>query len=214
MNGFDWAMLAVLTVAFLLGLWAGIVRLALMILSLTLGAMAAVAMAEPVAELLRPWVRSPEVGLLAGFLVVFGLTLVLFSLVAWFLRRAVAALGLGWADRFLGAVVGASAVLAAAAVLSLGLVRWAPESPWAKGSWAVPRLAALASDGIEQLPRTWMERGRELTQLLRTRVEALRRRLPAGGGEITPSRGRPRGAERGHAGTPAATPRRAATGTP
>ena len=160
MSGLDTALLALALVAVLLGLSAGIVRLALGLLSVVAAAFCSTALAEGASRLLGRWVSSPELALLLAFVAVFGLVLALFSALAWCLRASLRKLGLALADRILGALVAVAAVGAAAAIASALLAELRPHSPMLRESVLFRHLAPLAREAGGRLPPVWQERGR------------------------------------------------------
>jgi membrane protein required for colicin V production len=106
MSTLDWALLAVLAVSGLLGLWRGVIRetlsLAAWLLGFVLSSKYASALATqlPLPELSDNWRR-----VVAWALVFIGPWLVL-TVLAALLRGLVSAVGLGLLDRFMGGVFG------------------------------------------------------------------------------------------------------------
>jgi len=161
MNLVDAAVLAVLVLASLRGLWIGLVREALSLIGLAVACVAARAFANPGgAELaarsgLEPWAAQAIAAVVAAVL-----TLVLISGLARMVHWGVAAAGLGPLDRLGGGVLGAAeGTVVAGLLLVAALFTLGPSNPWLRDSrsvevfeslekWAGPRLTRVA-----RLPR-------------------------------------------------------------
>ena len=87
------------------------------------------------------------------------LPLLLGALIAWPLGGFMRKVGLGFVDRFLGAVFGVvrGAVLVLALVLIAGLTAF-PRQDWWQNSLLAPELAGLALSLKPWLPPEWSER--------------------------------------------------------
>lgn len=98
---------AVLGLSTLLGVWRGLVKELLSLVSW----MAAFWVAQKYAGLASDWLpmsgSSPMLRFAAGFVVVFVSVLIVTALVAWLIRQLLSAVGLSGFDRLLGAVFGA-----------------------------------------------------------------------------------------------------------
>jgi membrane protein required for colicin V production len=103
----DWMVVAVLGLSTLLGVWRGLVKELLSLVSW----MAAFWVAQKYAGLASDWLpmsgSSPMLRFAAGFVVVFVSVLIVTALVAWLIRQLLSAVGLSGFDRLLGAVFGA-----------------------------------------------------------------------------------------------------------
>jgi membrane protein required for colicin V production len=99
--------LAVLGLSTLLGVWRGLVKELLSLVSW----MAAFWVAQKYATAMADWLpmsgSSPMLRYAAGFVVVFVSVLVITALVAWLIRQVLTAVGLSGFDRLLGALFGA-----------------------------------------------------------------------------------------------------------
>ena len=135
MTGFDYAVLAVLALSALLGLWRGIVGEVLALLAWVAGFLAARQWAEPVG---RHFPVEAGLNFALGFVAVLVGVLVIFALGRWLLRVLLKAVGLGLIDRVLGSVFGVlRGVLVVLLVVLLAGLTTLPRAPW----W---REAALA----------------------------------------------------------------------
>jgi membrane protein required for colicin V production len=119
----DWVVLAVLAASVLLGLWRGVVYEVLSLLNWVAAFVLAQWFAPRAAALMPLGHAGDSIRYAAGFVVVFIAALFAGGLVAWLVKKLVAATGLAPVDRVLGAafglVRGAVAVLALAVVVHL-----------------------------------------------------------------------------------------------
>jgi len=150
MTGFDFAVIAIMLVSLLLGVWRGLVY---EVLSLA---------GWPVAFLVSKWFGGSLASLMPGeqetmrfalaYVVVFIAVLIAWGILAWLLSRLVKAVGLGWLDRVLGGLFGAlrGGLVILALVWLAGLTR-IPEQPFwrnAKTSRAAENVALLAKSWL------------------------------------------------------------------
>lgn len=147
MAALDWVFVTVLMASLLIGAWRGLV---FELLSLA-GWVAAFVAAQWFADDAGAWLpmgqADPAWRHVAGFVVVFVATVFACGLVAWLLKKLVAAVGLRPADRALGAMFGVlrGLVLLLAAVLVAGWMQ-VQQAPWWQQSQLAPWLqAALKS---------------------------------------------------------------------
>lgn len=156
MAALDWIFLTVLAASLSIGAWRGLV---FELLSLA-GWVAAFFAAQWFADDAGAWLPMGPVDAtwryVAGLVVVFVATVFVCGLLAWLLKKLVAAVGLRPADRALGALFGVlrGLVLLLAAVFVAGWMQ-VQEAPWWQQSQIVPWLqAALKSLGAV-LPAQW-----------------------------------------------------------
>lgn len=151
LNGFDLAflMLAFLSVAF--GAWRGFVFESISVLGWLAGFFAAMALGPSVGSWLPGESLGEEVRRVLGMLAVFVVAIFVSSLLASLGRRSVRALGMGAADRLVGALFGVARILlvGVAVAVIVHALQW-QDSPWwassASGPWldvARQELAAL-----------------------------------------------------------------------
>jgi membrane protein required for colicin V production len=147
----------VLAVSVVWGIWRGFVREVISLAGWVLAFLAANAVAGPLGDALPTSISSPEVRLLAAFLVVFIFTLSIATVAGMLLSRLLKAAGLGGLDRTLGGLFGMArgVVILLALAIAAGLTM-APRHPLWKESvgagmltrtvlqlkpWLPPRLA-------------------------------------------------------------------------
>jgi membrane protein required for colicin V production len=157
MSWLDYAILGVLAVSVVWGIWRGFVREVISLAGWVLAFLAANAVAGPLGDALPTSISSPEVRVLVAFLVVFIFTLSIATVAGMLLSRLLKAAGLGGLDRTLGGLFGLArgVVILLALAIAAGLTA-APRHPLWKESvgagmlmrtvlqlkpWLPPRLA-------------------------------------------------------------------------
>jgi membrane protein required for colicin V production len=151
----DWICLAVLGVSTVWGLWRGLASELLGLLSW----LAAFVLAQWYGEAAASWLPmagAPELlRVSAGFVLVFVLSVIAGSLLAFVLRSALSAAGLGPADRALGAVFGAGRGVLVLLVFSVVVAL----TPWRDDpAWSESRTAAV-SDTVLRGLMPWLSPG-------------------------------------------------------
>lgn len=138
---FDYVVLAAVGLSALLGLWRGVVSEVLALAAWVVGFMAARAWAEPVGVHLSGLVAEPMLRYAAAFLAVMLGVLVIFGLARLILSLLLRAVGLGLADRMLGAGFGLlrGALVVFVGVLLAGMTAL-PKAPWWRDAWLAPPL--------------------------------------------------------------------------
>jgi len=153
MAALDWIFLTVLVASLLIGAWRGLV---FELLSLA-GWIAAFVAAQWFADDAGAWLPMGQTDAawrhVAGFVVVFVATVFACGLLAWLLKKLVAAVGLRPADRALGALFGVlrGLVLLLAVVLVAGWMQ-VQDAPWWQQSQAAPWLQAALKNLRPVLP--------------------------------------------------------------
>ena len=107
MTAFDYAVVAILAVSVLLGLWRGVVSEILALVAWVVAFLAARAEAAEVANWLAPHVAEPALRLAAAYVLVVVGVLLVFAVLRLLLKLLLKAVGLGILDRLLGAAFGA-----------------------------------------------------------------------------------------------------------
>lgn len=181
MNGLDLAVLAVVGLSALIGLWRGFVREVLSVLIWIVALWVGVRFSGDLAVHLEPWIDSPTIRLGAAFVGLFIGALVAGALVNNLLVKLVTSTGLGGTDRLLGGVFGAArgGVVVALVILMLGFTPATQErfwddsvllpsiKPWichagidawlSEWEGRPPLLEGEAMDGVEGLPEYWID---------------------------------------------------------
>ncbi len=159
MNAFDWTIIAVVGFSMLFAFLRGVTRELIALVAWVLGFVAAVALTPLVGGMLPEIGGNPVFRYLVAFIGVFIGCLVLGALIAWPLATVIRKAGLGFVDRFLGAIFGAArgAVLVMAFVLVAGLTTL-PRLVWWQNAALAPPLAVAALSLKPWLPPEWAER--------------------------------------------------------
>ncbi len=159
MTWLDYAVLGVLALSVVWGVWRGLVHEILSILGYVMAFLAANLLAGPLGASMPQAIPTPELRVLAAFVLVFIATLVIASLAALALSKLVRAVGLGGLDRTLGGVFGAAraGVLVLAAALLAGLTS-APRQAFWRDSVCGEPMARAALALKPWLPATLAER--------------------------------------------------------
>ncbi|MGH8747135.1 MAG: CvpA family protein [Burkholderiales bacterium] len=132
MTWLDYAVLGVLGVSVLWGVWRGLVREVISIAGWVLAFIAAYLFAAPLASALPRAIPTPELRMLTAFMGVFIAALVVATLCSLLLSKLVKAAGLGGLDRVLGSIFGLARGLLI--VLALALVAGLTAAP-RQGYW-------------------------------------------------------------------------------
>ncbi|KAA3624384.1 MAG: CvpA family protein [Proteobacteria bacterium] len=139
LNGLDYVLLAVLAVSAVVGIVRGLVRELLALLSWLVSVWLAFQYAEPVALMLAPYLKSPQIQYVVAMAVIFVVSLLLLSMSAMILVKLLTWAGVAGTDRTLGGLFGLVRGLAVALVIVF-VLRLSPATakPWFEKSILVP----------------------------------------------------------------------------
>ncbi len=156
MSLLDIAIVAILVLSLLLGVWRGFVREVFSLAGWVLAFLAANAVAAPIGDALPTSIARPEVRVLIAFVVVFVFTLSATALAAMLVSKLFKAAGLGGVDRTLGGLFGLArgVVILLAITIAAGLTALPKHPLWKESvgagmltrtvlqlkSWLPPRL--------------------------------------------------------------------------
>lgn len=159
MTAFDWSVITVMALSMLLAYARGLTRELIALLAWGFGFFAAVAFSPLVGAWLPELGGSPVIRYIVAFAVILIAALVLGALVAWPLSSVIRKSGLGFVDRFLGALFGIARglVVAVAFVLVAGITSL-PRQDWWQNAALAPPLVAAALSLVPWLPSAWAER--------------------------------------------------------
>jgi membrane protein required for colicin V production len=159
MSWLDYAVLGVILVSILWGVWRGLVREVISLTGWVLAFLAANLFAGPLAETLPDSIERPELRVLLAFVGIFLLALAVATLAGLLLSKILKAAGLGGLDRTLGALFGLArgAVVVVVFALVAGLTPL-PRQPFWKESASGPLLANLSLALKPWLPPAFSER--------------------------------------------------------
>lgn len=153
MTGFDFAVIGILLVSLLLGLWRGLVYALLSLLGWPLAFFLSKMFAADVAALMPIKQETTRIGV--AYALVFIAVLIVWSVLVWLLSKLVKAIGLGWLDSVLGGLFGVvrGAMVILALVWLAGLTQM-PEQPF----WREARASRTAEDAA-LLTKSWLPDG-------------------------------------------------------
>jgi len=156
MNAFDWSIISLVILSMLFAFFRGVTRELIALVAWVLGFVAAVALTPLLGGMLPEIGSNPVLRYLLAFIAVFIGCLVLGALIAWPLATVIHKAGLGFVDRFLGAVFGAArgVVLVMSFVLVAGLTTL-PRLDWWQNAALAPPLAVAALSLKPWLPPEW-----------------------------------------------------------
>ncbi len=150
---FDWAVVTVVVLSSLLGMWRGLVSEVLALLGWVAAFFAARIWGGLAADVLSVWLRDPGLRQVAGFATVFVTTLLLFAALGFLLSRFLRMIGLGLVDRFLGTLFGiARGLLMVLAGVLLGGLTELPRQAWWREALLAPPLETAVVAGKPWLP--------------------------------------------------------------
>jgi membrane protein required for colicin V production len=159
MNGFDWAIVAILVLSILFAFIRGFTRQVIALFSWVGGFVAAVTLSPSLGAMLPEFAGHPTLRYLIAFGAIIIAALMLGGLIAWPLRDLLHKSGMGFLDRFLGGIFGIvrGVVLVLAVTLVAG-VTTLPRQDWWQNSFIAPTLVGLALSLKPWLPSEWSER--------------------------------------------------------
>jgi membrane protein required for colicin V production len=134
MNGLDWAIFGVMLASVLLAAAHGFFFEIFSLAGAVLGYVLAAWGYGHVAPWFLPYVKSPAIADLSGFLTIFFAAVLVAGIIARIVRRFIRAVGLRWIDRFLGGAFGLVRGLVIVTAGVLALTAFAPDSPQLAGS--------------------------------------------------------------------------------
>jgi membrane protein required for colicin V production len=153
MNGFDLAIVGVILVSAIIGVFRGFVRETVSLVAWILAFGVAWTYASSLAPVFAGYVDSPSLQIVAGFAVLFLVTLVLASIIGMVIHRLVRKAGLTGPDRSLGFVFGLirGGILVAVLVFLAGTTPL-PQETWWKQSHLVGYFQALSIMLLQHMP--------------------------------------------------------------
>ncbi|MBK9160495.1 MAG: CvpA family protein [Nitrosomonadales bacterium] len=150
MTGFDFALIAILLVSSLLGLWRGLVYEVLSLAGWPVAFLLSRLFAADVAPLV-PASRE-TMRIMLAYAAVFVSALVVWGVLVWLLSKLVKAVGLGWLDGALGGLFGvARGALAILALVWLAGLTHIPEQPF----WRDAKTSGVVEDAA-LMTKAWL----------------------------------------------------------
>lgn len=154
MNAADIAILAVLAVSMLFGLWRGFVSTVLALACWGAAFWVTWEFGHVVADLYGAWLHEPAARIVAGYVTCFVGVLIIGAVVGWSVRRLMEQGGLRGGDRLLGAAFGAVRgwLLVTFVVLMLGFTAVPRDATWWQQSLLLPAFTGGATWLADELP--------------------------------------------------------------
>jgi membrane protein required for colicin V production len=177
MNPLDWLLAALLAYSVIRAVVRGFFQEAFALGGLILGFLFACWFYHSLAMHLMGLLTSPQIAELAAFLLILTGTMIVASLIGKLLRHTASAIGLGFADRLLGALFGLLRGALLGIALLLAATAFLPSAPWIQNSYLAPYFLRAAHevsfvmpsdlklrllDGIHQIKHTtpdWIKQG-------------------------------------------------------
>ena len=154
MTVFDFAVLGIVGVSFLLGIGRGVISEILAVVSWFLAFWAAKALHDPLAGLLNVWMNDPALRKAVAMIAIVLVVLLAGTIARILITKLVSVVGLGMVDRLLGGVFGfARGVLVSMVLVMLGGMTGLPKLPWWRQAVLSPPLETLAIATKGYLPR-------------------------------------------------------------
>ncbi|WP_158748748.1 CvpA family protein [Acidobacterium sp. S8] len=163
----DWAIVIILIVTVLSAAKHGFFVEAFSLAGVILGLMLASWNYQKVLPWLDSWVHSPGVAEAIAFIAIAIAVMVLAGLAGRLIRWSVRSIGLGWADRFFGAVFG---LVKGCVLVTLGVMAisaFLPHVTWMEQSKFAPYFLSAAHDASVVTPAELGERIREGVKVIR-----------------------------------------------
>jgi len=158
MNGADWAIVAVIVLSIAHAASEGFFHEAFGIAGLAVGYLLAAWQYYRIAGWFAPYVKSPWLADIAGFLIIFVGVLMLAGIAGRITRWAVKEAGLSVFDRILGGVLGLLKGCLTVAVVLMGMAAFTPTSNWLQGSELAPYFLVVGRAAIWLAPSTMRAR--------------------------------------------------------
>jgi membrane protein required for colicin V production len=150
MAGFDFAVIVILLVSLLLGLWRGLVYEVLSLLGWPLAFVLSKLFAGNIAPLMPGTQETVRITL--AYAAVFVAALIVWGVLAWLLSRLMKAVGLGWLDSLLGGLFG----LLRGGIVVLVLVWLAGLTDGPKQPFWRTALMSKTAENVALLTKSWL----------------------------------------------------------
>lgn len=169
LNWFDVSLVLIIMWSAITGLRSGLARVVIGVVATIAGLMAGFWCYRLLAEKLMPWVKTPTVANILGFLFIFVGVMILGALISSVLSRFFHWIGLSWFNHLLGGVAGffRGALMIAALVDILVAFSPSPTPTFLEHSRVLPYASEVASWLVDMAPRPLKDAFDEQMQNLR-----------------------------------------------
>lgn len=158
MTAFDFIVIGIIGLSTLFAFARGFVRVVISLAAWIVALVAAFQYADTLVAWLPALGGAPRVRYIAAFVLIVVVVLLVGALLGWLLSRLVRAVGLGFVDRTLGAVLGLARglLIVVIGVLIAGLTTL-PQQEWWRNAMFAPALVDAALSLRPWLPQGWAE---------------------------------------------------------
>ena len=159
MTAFDLIAIGIVGVSTIAAFMRGFVRVAASLAAWVLGLLAALDFSSGFGAMLPNFGETPTTRYVVAFVLILLVVLILGALIGFVVSRLLQAIGLGFLDRFFGAVVGLvrGLVIVVFLVLLAGLTAL-PAKDWWQNAWLSGPFTVAALSLRPWLPKPWAER--------------------------------------------------------
>jgi membrane protein required for colicin V production len=179
-TAFDWLLVCTVAISALMAFRRGFIRVLFSLAGLIAGILFASWNYLRLATWMHRWVTSLPAAQIIAFLTIILAVWFVFATAAGFVRRAAKAVGLGFADRLLGAAFGVARGVLLGIAAMMVLAAFVPESGWIKKSVLAPYFLEGAHAVSFVVPRHFEAQMSDgARHLLKRNAEALRRSAAA-----------------------------------
>jgi membrane protein required for colicin V production len=149
----DFAMIGLVIISSIIGLFRGLVREAFALIIWGLAIWVGLSFGRGFSVFLENMIAIPSARLAAGFALLFFMTLILGSIVSYLLGEIITKTGLTGTDRFLGMIFGIGrGVLVVSIIVVLAGLTPLPDEPWWQESKLIPPFQSVAVWLRSQVP--------------------------------------------------------------
>lgn len=158
MTAFDFVVIGIIGLSIVFAFARGFVRVVISLAAWVVALVAAFQYADTLAAWLPALSDAPRARYIGAFVLIVAVVLLVGALLGWLLSRLVRAVGLGFVDRTLGAVLGLARglLIVVIGVLIAGLTTF-PQQDWWRHAMFAPPLVDAALSLRPWLPRAWAE---------------------------------------------------------
>jgi len=158
MTAFDFVVVGIIGLSTIFAFARGFVRVVISLAAWVVALVAAFQYADALAAWLPALGDAPRVRYIGAFVLIIVVVLLVGALLGWLLSRLVRAVGLGFLDRSLGAVLGlARGLLIVVVVVLIGGLTTFPQQEWWRHAMFAPALVDAALSLRPWLPQGWAQ---------------------------------------------------------